>query len=772
MSTQFQYSMSVKTVEPKEITTTLNVTPIGDFAEFKVEPRGTTAATLRNQPRLVIHKVSKHCLANYVPGLWEATTVVHISETDLNGRELDTEERLQAMWRASAQFGVPVWTGSSIKNWTFYFIKLEMFNRLALEWDVTKDVRKFAAYVGLLFSQMDEEAAPKLFTIPTIVEPHDGEDGNCVIGADRWIGKTCQIRGLKLNPVTQMPNGYAKGIFVPIQDAGQPKLNTTQVKFGGGGDWLVLSNKYVGAAESERTGKPIEMYLSCEPIYLLKDVPEVRQMLAGRVQRDVADYLSLLTPERRVDLLKRLKGLTILNDGHLDGAKQALIDALRSPMPWCKELEARATRFAIREICESIIPSGAIKAKAAALVISNEHGEAPCDWADAKCFAVRIPATGVIALVPLRKNPYKRHIGMVVTAEVAQRVSGDADSDLLLVVDERESVELFRLYHNDALVGGIKEDKQRANGPITPRAMIDLAMEQLDQNWQVGGLTVASWKMIQAGMFEVASELLQLANLQPMTLKWNLTFKDKDGVVRPFAEHVNKVYGELRETLKGITLQWRERMKDSKGWDTPRELAKARIERPLGPIDACWNAAVSAAEYWDKTNPLKPLSLSAVASIAFGERGMVISGSAFREKSKIVKEWGKYWAHVREMKTLDDNHSAIYERVREWGKTASREAIAALLVWHPKSGDSDGFAIKWHAVFANGRGCEVLGYHPDVQQHILLKSTAAQTEALVEAFIGEYMTDESAPAPMTQPEDLDFDWRLEEEAKEAENYRN
>lgn len=723
MSTQFQYSMAVKTIEPLEVTTTLNVTPIGDFAEFKVEPRGTTAATLRNQPRLVIHKVSKHCLANYVPGLWEATTVVHISETDLNGRELDAEERLQAMWRASKEFGVPVWTMSSIKNWTFYFIRVDMFNRLAMEWDMTKDGPKFASYVGLLFSEMDD-TPPVLFTVNKIVEPLHGEDGNCIIGSDRWSDQTEQVRGLKLNPVTQMPNGKLKGIFVPIEGAGQPEINTTQVKFGGPGNYLILRNKGVSA-------KPIEMWVSWEPIVLLKDVPEVRQMLAGRVQREIADYLSLLTPERRVDLLRRLKGLTILNDGHLDSAKQVLIDALRSPMPWCRELENRATRFAIREMCESIIPSGAIKGKASMLVINDEIGQAPCEWADAKCFGFRIPVTGDIALIPLKKDPFVKHIGMVVTSEVAERASGDADGDRFIVVYEREVVELFRLYHNDAIKGGLKPAKTRAQAALTARFMLEAAMEQLDQAWQVGGLTIAAAKMIQAGNFELASELFELANTQPMTLKWHIEY---EGV--PFAQYVNSRYAVLRDQLKAIKLQWRDLMLASQGWETPRELAEARIEQPLSPMDACWNAAVSAAEYWSTTNPLKPLSLSAVASIAFGERGLVIPGSAFREKSQIVKEWGKYWAHVHEMKTLDSNHSAIYERAREWGQTASREAIAALLVWHPKSGDTDGFTLKWHA--CGGRFCEVLGYHPDVQQHILLKSTVVQTEALVEVFVTQF----------------------------------
>ena len=61
----------------------------------------------------------------------------------------------QAFWYARSEFGVPVWTQSSLKSKTFYFISKEMFEKITGKWDRVKDGAKFAAYVGLLFSEMD-----------------------------------------------------------------------------------------------------------------------------------------------------------------------------------------------------------------------------------------------------------------------------------------------------------------------------------------------------------------------------------------------------------------------------------------------------------------------------------------------------------------------------------------------------------------------------------------------------------------------------------------
>ena len=245
----------------------------------------------------------------------------------------------------------------------------------------------------------------------------------------------------------------------------------------------------------------------------------------------------------------------------------------------------------------------------------------------------------------------------------------------------------------------------------------------------------ADVRMILAGKLDMASEMLTLANIEPMTYKHHIVIEGQ-----PFAAYATQQYSEIRDDLKEITLQWRDNAMASAGWKSIRELAASEIANPQSHLDWAWNAAVDAAKTWAAKNQLKPLSISSVARIAFAERNVLLSGADFRSRNAIVKMWGTYWDKARKNGTVETgDHSFIYRKATEWGKQATPTEIAALLVWRPKNPESSGFNLKWHAVFAAGRGAEVLGLRPcvaeavkDLQDELLL---ARLEESLVSAML-------------------------------------
>jgi len=685
---------------------------LGEVCDFSEEARGYTRTALlkggavRGNARL--SEIGRRCLANAVPGLRDDCTIVHIPMTDIGGKRLGAAETMQAFWWACSRYGVPLWTQSGVKSRTFVFVRQDSFDALSAGFDKATDGPRFASYASLIFSEVT--GSPATFEIESVEPPADGEDGNSISG---FVSSSVQFRAMKLDDGKLA--GVAKGVFVPLKDATLCSLNETQVKFGSAGSWLVATNSAVSA-------KPLRQWISCEPIVLLRDEPEVRDFLCARVRDEVADYLSLLTEERRVDLLARLRGLEVDDDFSLVASQRAVIEALRSPLPLnCPEVEGRVTRFALKEICTQIIPSGGIWGWSSLLVQSDDHGVGRCAWKDAKAFALRIPCTGADAIIPLPKNPFVKGKGMVVTSEVAKSVSGDSDGDRLIVVTDRRVVSLFRKYLNNEIVSGLKPSKTRAKAPLTPTYLEDTALSLMENAWHVGALTTGGWKAAQMGRWDLASRLLELANVEPMTLKWDIRF---DGTTFPL--YVERTLAEVRDDLAGVALQWRDMGIASGSWKSPRQLAHAHIDAPLSHIDACWNAGVEAAREWDEQNPLAPLSIHTIARLVFSQTGRVIPGSAYREMRSVVSRWGEYWAGALGESEGDPgaDHSAIFREVAEWGRGASKEAIAALLAWRPRDPERTGFNLKWHAVFGTGRATEVMGYHKAVKQHLAGYDTA------------------------------------------------
>jgi hypothetical protein len=663
-------------------------------------------------------KFTKNCLANYIPGLAERTTIVHIPTFDYDGERIEQEQWNAIFFQACGLYGVPLWTQSSIKSTTFYFVKNSMFRRLANEWDKQTMGHRFAAYIGLLFSEMTDDELMSFEITGVLPEGanNDGVDGCCLVERALWGKLTMQFRVMRINPETGMPCGIGKGMGVPMSHTKGIELNTSQLKMGAApGTYHVLRNENVN-------GEQHRVWISCEPVILLKNVRPVRIFLQKKVMRQVAKLLKYLSPDHRVDLLHMFGGLHFNEDGSLEKERQAVIDLLRSAVPWCAELEQRLTRFMVKIITKKIIPSGGIYGWSSALIISDEYGVGPCEWEDAVCFAIRIPTTGYIAIVPLPKHPYKHNLGNVVTSEVATLESGDADGDALIVVTDPYVVKLFRKYLNKELVGGLKPNKRKFISELCPETQQDIAIEQVSYAWMVGTLTTKAWTLIEIGEWEGASKMLEAANIEPMTYKHNMHLYGQ-----PFRQYVFDLLKEYKDVK--TSLAWRDLRLESESWNSIRVMATKTIEEPRGLIGHLWNAGVRTISRWNRKNPMKHLTLSKLQRVVFEQIGKTPSPAAYREMRELVSYWGEYWTeHIDDDGVVHGNTDEIYDYVRDWSKHASMQAKAALLAWHPKQGD--GFGLKFNAVFANGDGVKLLGYHPDVVKFVEKRTGKAPSSVL------------------------------------------
>jgi hypothetical protein len=711
-------------------------TEVGDFAEVTEAKRGTTLAAQRHNSRLIAHnwEVRKACLAEQVPGLAEATTIVSIPFYYADGTRVEQEIWNQAFWAAIDKYGVPHWTQSSIKAGTFYFVREAMFNKLAAVWNLDEDLKTYANYFGLVFSEMDGETMK--FMVDMVEPASDGQDGNCAVPLD-MVPMSSQVRVMKLHRTKKVPVSVGKGIIVPMKDARLPHLNDSQVKFGKG-----EKGEFVMMTSASTTSQPVQMYTSAEPLMLLNDNDETRTFFSDRVREEVYELVSLLTEDKIPELLRRLGMLRVNLDGSIDSPKMAVGSALMANMPLGDEIWSRITRFMVDDIVNRIVPSGAVKGWASLMVISDEHGAKECKRENARFFMIRIPTTKIVWL---DKDPYVKGKGYVVHSSVATKMSGDADGDRVLLIKEREVVEMFKKHLNTKIDSGLKPSKNRDPRSLNPMALADLAIDLVKARGLVGTLTVASWKFGQVGMFELMAEALEMGNDEPMTYKHDIWLVRKDGskvrfhdevyaFLKKWGKFLNGVRQDDGTIVGGIHLQWRDAQKASSEWKSVRDMKDHTIKDEKSMFDAMWNAGVDAVQYWSKENPQKPVSLTSVARKVFASNGTTIPGAAWREARDMIETWGSYWGehHDDDGNLIGEDHGAIYEQAREWAMKADTLALAAILLWSPKNGNT-GFSLKWHTVFSSGRAHEVLGYRPSVKEAIeaLKKDMVVDSEAIV-----------------------------------------
>lgn len=703
-------------VAAEEAATQWVATEIGDFPGTRHCPLGTTAQANGQWRVPVMESQVKGNLANFAPKLRGNYRIISVPSIALDGTKLDNTERAAALHAALNQGGerwVPIVTMSGLKSGSVYAIP----ESLAKEWwkamglNLAKDGRKFAVYAGLVFSEI--AAPPVAFRNITVTAAPDGKDGGCNSAilptmADWWHGhRGGQFRAVEL--YDGFPVTMAKGVISKFKHGpAQPALNDTQVKLGKSAKVGATADFII--APTDVDSRLSRSWISAEPIVSLQDRPAVRQFLAAKVKAVVAEMLSLVTPQRRAELLDRLGGVRLNEMGDIEAERRAILDLLASNIPWCEEIETRITRFLLREITQHVVPSGGIEGKRSIIVTSDAFGAKVVPLSEAKAIAFRLPHNGPENTVGLDRDPYVKGVGMVLTAEAVALTDGDGDGDLVIVITDPEVVSLFARFTNWELKGEYKPAKSRIEAELSADALEDFVTQQWAEAWWVGGLTVASWKLAQAGDMRQAARLGTLAKLAPMAMKHHMVIEGAK-----FADVVSREYGAVSEELKKIKLNWHDATNKASEWKSPRQLAGAEVE-VQSHLDACWNAAVEAGKEWAKSNPMKPLSMTTVRRLTFEHSGRP-SSADMMEARRFYMRWGQYWAQwfqATKGKGRPGYKHPIYTEAREWARNATVGALAAMLQIMPKDPSKDGFGVKFHTVFAAGRGNEVLGYHPDV----------------------------------------------------------
>ena len=663
----------------------------------------------------------KRCLACFCPALIGQVTIVRLIDVDQHGKRLPSELMAQALIVALHSFDepqVPLWTASSGKNGTYYCVPVPVFERLldSLGIDRETGAEKFAAYIGLLFSDVSD--APVAAVPAMWDEPRHGEDGNAVISRALFGSRTRQVRMLAVDD-EGWPALLGKGILTPLAAMdGDPRgayLNSTQVKVAHPD---VNQSQYIYIVPTIVDDRPIRIPATWELIELLQDVPEVRKILKARTQDATNEVLDLLREGDRVKLLKRLGQLRLDDDGKLIQTDRNVLSALRANFPWCEELEKRLGRVFIDELARRIAPSGGVYAWSYLAVQHDKLGARPCSWEQAVSVAYRVPLTSVDNLVPFAKVLRNG----LVHPDVMAAMEGDSDGDRINVISDPEIVELLKTRRLEFRAGH-KPAKTRAQSPVSVDRQIDLAIQTREDLDGVGRLTMAMHTNLVAGQVEEAANAGWLAQLCPMLLKWQIVV---DGL--PARDVIR-----MALTKKAGTAQWRAKQREAKALESPRELYHLGIRSNQSLIDYTWNVMVRTVREWVKANPLQQLSLPTTARLAWtANPEMRIAGSDMRWRYDVVKTWGQYWAQWRDDGSPEISHKALYQTLEGLGEKASVSALVSLLLWRPQS-ESTGFALKWHVL---GRRWEdVLGLREEVKDWALAENIDRDLSACLSAAI-------------------------------------
>lgn len=713
---------------------------LGQFGESRNAENGRSQIT---------ETVKKSCLAGYIPGLVDATRVIYTPVKSFEGHDLENDERVFAMTQVLGD-DLPLTTQSSLKGGTVYAVKPEVAKKV---FGCFGDAAKIAAYGGLLFSETI--SAPVV--LPGKVEKATlGKEGDEVVMVGTfptwwWRGQQSgQFRafllrkGETLETMTS-PLAIAKGTYRQATEDVTPGLhiNDTQVKLwdtsvsatniGLEGDWVI--------APCNVTSRKSKVYIGIMPLMQLKDTPIVRQVLAQRTKKAVSEIVDMVREENRVKLCKRLGALRMDENGNLEQSRRGILDMLLSKMPWGQEMEKRLLRFSLKQIVEDIIPSAGITGYMAPLQIDNSRGAKVVPLSEAKCIAFRTPCLDSLNIVGLDRDPFKNGLGMIITEEAKALTDGDGDGDYLVVIYDREIVGLFAGNINSELVGGLKLSKVKVAKPWTKIAelqadLLEYIEENWGRNWQVGTATLRTWQATVLHEYDLASKFAFAAKTAPMMAKWNIDVPEGGSMV-PFDQWLGALCSSYKDLSK-IALMWRFIQEESEGMSSPRDLVSYAFEAEKDShfTNHMVAAGLEAVKEWDKANPLERVKYVELRKLAFQAcGGKFPTAEDWFQARIIISEWGRYWSE-----RPNGSKHPIFDKVHEWGAKANPGALVALLLWKPKNPESDGFALKFHAVFETGRGTEVLGYHEAIMAYIstergVLNSLIHErlAEALVEA---------------------------------------
>lgn len=718
-------------------------------ADIRVGPKCSLVAHQR--PRLVNNTHSmevRECLASYIPWLWDSE-FVSIPHVDGEGHPIpDYVYRALMLMGAGDGDGVLVATASGEKSGNYVKLSRQAHERLAEAFGPTDGV-KFLQTIGLLFSTMTPGTA-RVVKAHIVWGDDDGRDGNGMAPKGA-VPCSVQIRGMVLKGDGAVsleeivdwsvfgtnPSKLVKGIVSPTSPDGEWYIHHSQLKGMWTGDedevtLLILVNEGVASERIIHTPsgatliRTAKSWMSAEVTALFKNTRSVRRACALRVRDEVYGLVSLLQPDHRVELLRRLGGLSTDTEGNLLPSEHAAIEALRTPIPWCVELEKLLGRFTVPEIVE-IAHGAGVRVINTLAVISDSEGAAPLSLEEVRkrliqgkkvWAAYRVPVNESAAVQFFAKNPYKRGVGAVVTQAAMLGMAGDADGDRVFIVGFEDAKNVFK-FLDFGVCGTAKPAKSPKEGfnPKSGREVMAYWMSLLPAHPLVGQATLLGWRALRDGRIEDASLALRVANAAPMLAKWDV---DVDGV--PLTEVVATLSKRERELFKDKMvppLGWREFKEFAHGLSSVRELAGWHQDHPESVLDVCSNAAAYAVRKWSKTHPKTTLGVEGLVKVVFTHAGvdeLPVPGWVMGEVASIRDEWRAYWrAHRKEDGTLDDlPHGEIFERVHAWGAVAEPIVLEALLC--SQGGPKETMALKWAAVLDTHRGVEVLGLHPDVER--------------------------------------------------------
>ena len=674
------------------------------------------------------YKLTKRCLANLcTPELTDNVTWI----TLVCPQSMLVQAALYACHNIKDGELKPLWTQSGGKNGTFAMVPLGVFDRLSRPFDQAKDAEVFAAYIGLLFS--DVTADPVLRTPAVWGIAKHGEDGNGVVGLAEWGKRAQQVRMLSIDD-EGWPCLLGKGILQPVADWAGVSLNDTMIK------WASPEATEIIIARTNVTDKPSKFPVTFLVTHLVEDCPEVRAFFKSMVQGSTKSLLSLITERNIPALLARLGAMNV-SGGKLLTAKRNALSALRSNLPWCIEAEARLGRVFVREIVERIAPSAGLFGWGYLAIQHDEYGRSGITldvirkdikanpyrmafWLAAiKSMAFRIPLMSAANIVCFK---FVLSDGRV-HPDVMAAMDGDSDGDKVVVVKDRQFIALM-LGHAIILEVGAKPDPVRNQSPITAARQVDLAVQAVEDGAYVGILTMRAHVLLAAGRLQEAAECAWLAKIAPMLHKWDI----------PVGEIPARLACHLEASKQTGVALWKVQQRKAKKLDSLRDLVGLEIADPKSLQDRLWNWTIETVTVWAGENELAPLNLLSVARIAVKSHGgKAPSGQNHAWARNVVSVWGGYWEDHYDDPT-GTSHSVIYKQVAAMGAAASPMEKVALLLWTPRREGSTGFALKWHAMGVTWE--EVLGLRPAVAEVVSKKVDDAALkmlcDAVAEALIG------------------------------------
>jgi len=688
--------------------------------------RGTRIKdVVREQVRVKERKgvMKKECLANYIPGLHEATIIIHLGSTDAKGKRVSYETRLKVIQHLTEKYGSwCLYTQSGVRGRggaTFVFVKDEMVERLidSLGVDRETGLGEFGAYIGNLFSETTDGT---YFTVDDDRAPKD---------------------------TGGLPVAIAKGIFGPMKGAGF-RLDDTQVKLGkqwamgspldhGDGNALIDSDlwKYNFAAQFRAmlmdgkwhvlrnegvTARKGRQWISWEPIVVgLTRNGQTRDYVWERVQNEVAERLNMMKDDHRAEWFTRLGAMSYYEE--FGTTQRAMLEYLLCNVPMCAEVEKRAERYIVREVLHKIVPSCGMWGWRSLIWVSEEYGADAVDRKDAKTISTRMPVASQHAMVPLPvKTPKK--LGWVVKPEIAKRQQGDSDGDSS-VGQREDDLRVFQWHPLRQMEDGTaqKDTKVRIAAPLNKTSFAIKTNDIIEATKWVGLLTDLGLRACQQGDWEIAKDAFAMANQAPMLIKWDISYN---------GESFTKAASNLLRfaALGRIKIQWREMAeradKELYGGEVAaiRQLANDEweIPNPKSLMDDAWRAAHDMVKKWvygdpenpdDEGNPAQPWPEGQMADRAEAFCKGHVPTWAMARAREVWRQWFEYWENAPRDKdgNLIGENTSIFETIQTLGEEAEVETIAAAFYMNFS------FAFIWHFCFASGRAHQVLGIHPDIQ---------------------------------------------------------